>query len=81
MLLNKNFVFFTAGSRRASFVGHHQDDGDFPLFTRKDHPHSHEMMKVFRTQFGLRSFRKNQLQAINAALLGHDTFVLMPTGG
>ncbi|XP_048828966.1 Bloom syndrome protein homolog isoform X2 [Brienomyrus brachyistius] len=44
-------------------------------------PHSAEMMKVFHKRFGLHQFRFNQLEAINAALLGEDTFVLMPTGG
>ncbi|XP_071964609.1 uncharacterized protein [Antedon mediterranea] len=44
-------------------------------------PHSNEMMKVFRKVFGLREFRCNQLEAVNAALMGEDCFVLMPTGG
>ncbi|XP_024138132.1 Bloom syndrome protein homolog isoform X2 [Oryzias melastigma] len=44
-------------------------------------PHSQEMMKIFHKRFGLHQFRFNQLEAINAALLGEDTFVLMPTGG
>ncbi|NWI49067.1 BLM protein, partial [Calyptomena viridis] len=43
--------------------------------------HSEEMMKVFHKKFGLHSFRTNQLEAINAALLGEDCFILMPTGG
>ncbi|XP_071424803.1 recQ-like DNA helicase BLM isoform X2 [Pithys albifrons albifrons] len=43
--------------------------------------HSEEMMNVFHKKFGLHSFRTNQLEAINAALLGEDCFVLMPTGG
>ncbi|MBN3307863.1 BLM protein, partial [Amia calva] len=44
-------------------------------------PHSGEMMKIFHKKFGLHQFRTNQLEAINATLLGEDTFVLMPTGG
>uniref|UniRef100_A0A8B9K627 ATP-dependent DNA helicase n=1 Tax=Astyanax mexicanus TaxID=7994 RepID=A0A8B9K627_ASTMX len=44
-------------------------------------PHSSEMMKIFHKRFGLHQFRFNQLEAINATLLGEDTFVLMPTGG
>ncbi|XP_028306953.1 Bloom syndrome protein homolog isoform X3 [Gouania willdenowi] len=44
-------------------------------------PYSQEMMKIFHKRFGLHQFRFNQLEAINAALQGEDTFVLMPTGG
>ncbi|KAM6960607.1 recQ-like DNA helicase BLM [Aplochiton taeniatus] len=44
-------------------------------------PHSAEMMKIFHKKFGLHQFRFNQLEAINATLLGEDTFILMPTGG
>lgn len=44
-------------------------------------PHSEEMMKIFHKRFGLHQFRFNQLEAINATLLGEDAFVLMPTGG
>ncbi|XP_054756184.2 recQ-like DNA helicase BLM [Lytechinus pictus] len=50
-------------------------------FSGYNFPHSRELHKVFRKTFGLHQFRENQLEAINAALLGKDCFILMPTGG
>jgi len=67
-------------TEKVSFIGEHHDDGECQLFTCSDHPHSNDMMRIFNTVFGLKTFRKNQLQAVNAALLGNDCFVLMPTG-
>lgn len=49
-------------------------------FQSLDFPHTKEMMKIFHKKFGLHNFRTNQLEAINAALLGEDCFILMPTG-
>lgn len=64
-----------------SFVGLQKDDGLCPIFSRTNHQHSDRMMGIFQKVFGLRTFRRNQLQAVNAALMGHDCFILMPTGG
>lgn len=38
------------------------------------------MQEKFHNFFGLTEFRHNQKQAITAALLNNDCFVLMPTG-
>jgi bloom syndrome protein len=57
------------------------NDGTTGEFDGFSFPHSREMQSIFKEKFGLKTFRPNQLQAINATLLGHDCFILMPTGG
>ena len=63
------------------FLGQARNDGKCPVLSSQDHSFSQKVREAVSTTFGLKSFRPNQLQAINSVLLGHDTFVLMPTGG
>lgn len=42
--------------------------------------HSEQLYTTLRSLFGLKEFRTNQREAMNAAMLGHDCFILMPTG-
>lgn len=63
------------------FFGLYQNDGTDEQLKSRSLKHSTRMFRIFFEVFGLKEFRTNQLEAINAALLKHDVFVLMPTGG
>ncbi|XP_055673355.1 recQ-like DNA helicase BLM isoform X1 [Falco peregrinus] len=73
---------------KSSFLMGTKNRSDLPVnnptlerFRGMKFSHSEDMMNVFHKKFGLHCFRTNQLEAINAALLGEDCFILMPTGG
>ena len=50
-------------------------------FKRTDYIFSSDMNIALRRSFGLKCFRSNQHEAITAAMLKKDCFILMPTGG
>ena len=48
---------------------------------QRDMPYHREMWKILKNVYNIRALRTNQLEAINAAMMKHDCFILMPTGG
>ncbi len=52
------------------FVGEARNDGKDAFLSGEKHAFSSAVRRVLVDKFGLRSFRTNQLQAINSALLG-----------
>lgn len=58
-----------------------QNDGSDQKLKETNHPHPTKVAQVLSEVFQSQEFRENQLEAINAAMLGHDVFILMPTGG
>ena len=52
------------------------NDGINKEFDGYQFSHSEKLRKMFCEVFGLKTFRPNQLQPINASLLDHDCFAL-----
>ena len=49
--------------------------------TTKKNNHSHNIVDGLQIHFGFGQFKGRQEEAIHSLLNGHDTFVIMPTGG
>lgn len=67
-------------SNQADYRQIYVNASDNPKYLKRDYPFSDSLFSTFYNIFGLKSFRKNQLECINSALLDEDLFVLMPTG-
>ena len=63
------------------FTGYYENHGALAEFKRKDLPFSRSLIEQFDKVFGLKEFRPNQLETMNAIMQKRDCFVLMPTGG
>ena len=73
---NDNFI-----TTSVRFVGNVHNDASDKFLQRANFEFSDELFKALHTKFGIKNFRPNQLQAVNAAMLEKDCFILMPTGG
>ncbi len=63
------------------FMGDTINHGDDKSLQSESFPFSKDLFDTLHSRFGIKKFRPNQLQAVNAAMLQHDCFILMPTGG
>jgi len=63
------------------FIGNVTNDSTDKNLKREDFDFSKELFEALHSIFGIKKFRPNQLQSVNAALLKKDCFILMPTGG
>jgi hypothetical protein len=62
----------TEVNAEGKFVGEARNDGKDAFLSGETHAFSSAVRRVLVDKFGLRSFRTNQLQAINSALLGKE---------
>ena len=63
------------------FIGNVTNDATDKNLQREDFDFSKQLFEALHSIFGIKKFRPNQLQSVNAALLKKDCFILMPTGG
>jgi bloom syndrome protein len=72
---------FITTSTSVRFIGNVINDSTDKNLKREDFHFSKELFEALHSIFGIKKFRPNQLQSVNAALLKKDCFILMPTGG
>ena len=62
------------------FIGNVKNDAMEAYLKRENFNFSAELFKGLHNIFGIKKFRPNQLESVNAAMLKNDCFILMPTG-
>ena len=63
------------------FIGNVTNNATDKELKREDFDFSPRLFEHLHSIFGIKKFRPNQLQTVNAAMLQKDCFILMPTGG
>ncbi|XP_067057475.1 recQ-like DNA helicase BLM isoform X2 [Acropora muricata] len=76
--IQTNTVNSSITSPKNNSIPNNGNDNDLK---RRDMPYHREMWKILKNVYGIRALRTNQLEAINAAMMKLDCFILMPTGG